>query len=167
MNSSIAAAIAPLEGLTVGEVLRRSARLHPGNVFFKGDGLRASFADFDAAVDRLATALLQLGIGRGDHVALWLPNSYEWALVFCASARIGAVVVPINTRYTAPEAAYILRQSDARLLVLTRRLWGKDYAQLLEGVLSELGSASMLRHVAWVKGEGAAGLDFASLAARP
>jgi fatty-acyl-CoA synthase len=74
-------------------------------------------------------------------------------------------VVPINTRYTAPEAAYILRQSDARLLVLARRLWGKDYAQLLAETLPEPGSAPLLRHVAWVKGEGAAGVEFETLVA--
>lgn len=160
------AQVAVLDGLTVGQALRRSARLHPDKDFFKGEGLCETFAHFDRAADRFATGLLQLGIGRGDHVALWLPNSYEWALSFCACARIGAVVVPINTRYTAPEAAYILRQSDARVLVMMRQLWGKDYAKLLAGILPELGSASVLRHLVWVKREGEAGLDFESLAAQ-
>jgi fatty-acyl-CoA synthase len=99
-------------------------------------------------------------------VALWLPNSREWALSFCACARIGAVVVPINTRYTAPEAAYLLRQSDARLLILMRRLWGKDYAQLLAGILTELGGAPVLRTVLWIERGGEIGLDFESVAAQ-
>lgn len=159
-------AVAALDGLTVGQALRRSARLYPEHVFFKGEGVHESFAEFDHAGDRLASGLLQLGIGRGDHVALWLPNSREWALSFSACARIGAVVVPINMRYTAPEAAYILRQSDARLLILMRRLWGKDFAQLLAGILPELSGGSVLRNVVWIERGGEAGLDFESIAAQ-
>jgi len=156
-----------LTGLTLGQALRRSARQYPDNILFKGEGRPVRFADFDLAADRLAAGLLGLGLSRGDHLALWLANSCEWALAFCACARIGVVVVPINTRYTAPEAAYILRQSDARALVMTRRLWGKDFARLLAEMLPDgLRSAPALRHLVWVGGEGEpAGIVFEDLAA--
>ena len=159
--------VAVLDGLTLGQALRRTARKYPDNTLFKGEGGPVDFADFDIAVDRLASGLLGLGLARGDHLALWLANSYEWALSFCACARIGVVVVPINTRYTAPEAAYILRQSDARALVMTRRLWGKDFARLLADMLPEgLRGAPELRHLAWVGGDGdPAGIVFEDLAA--
>lgn len=56
-------------GVTIGQALRRSARLWPANEFIVGMGERLSFAEVDARVDRLATGLLRLGVGRGDHVA--------------------------------------------------------------------------------------------------
>ncbi len=175
MNASDQAVVDGLNGLTVGAALRRSALRHGSTPYFKGDGAHVTFAEFDQATDRFASGLLRLGLRRGDHVALWLPNSYEWVLSFFACARIGAVVVPINTRYTAAEAGYILKQSDARALILMRRLWGKDYARLLAEMLPDLGeatsgelnlqSAPMLRDVAWVRGEGTmAGRSFDEIA---
>jgi fatty-acyl-CoA synthase len=126
--------IAPLEGLTLGQALRRSGELHAGREFIKCGDTSWTFSAFDEATDRLASGLLALGVRSGDHVAVWLNNSAEWAFTLCACARIGAVLVPINTRYTAGEAHYILAHSDAKLLVLSRRLWNKDYLQMLDGV---------------------------------
>ncbi len=84
-------------------------------------------------MDRLAAGLLRLGVGRGDHVAVWLPNGRDWILAFCATARIGAVIVPVNTRYKLDEVRYVLEQSDAKALVMLPRLWRTDaYAMLLE-----------------------------------
>ena len=138
--------IAALEGLTLGQALRRSAGLYPGLEFIKSGDVAWTFADFDRATDRLASGLLDLGVSSGDHVAVWLNNSVEWALTLCACARIGAVLVPINTRYTATEAHYILADSDAKVLVLSRRLWGKDYLEMLDGVApgAALGAAGKL-----------------------
>ncbi len=124
-------AVAPLHGLTVGAALRRSAQRFGALEFIKCQDQVSTFAETDAEVDRLAASLLGLGLSRGDHVAVWLTNSREWAITFLACARIGAVVVPINTRYTASEAGYILAQSDSRALVMTRRMWGIDYWAML------------------------------------
>ena len=158
MNPAIEPQVAELDGLTVGAALRRTAQRHPGNFYWKGEGPRTTFRDFDAAADRLASAFLALGLGRGDHIALWLPNAFEWALSFYAAARIGAVVVPINTRYTEPEAAYIVRQSDAKLVILQRRLWNRDYGAMLERMRQD---APELRHVVWIHE------SFEALAAHP
>jgi fatty-acyl-CoA synthase len=108
-------------------------------------------------VDRLAAGLLRLGVRKGDHVAVWLPNSPEWVLSFFACARIGAPLIPVNTRYKADEVAYILAQSDARALLMTPQMWGTDYYGMLVGLAPELlgqapGAASLaafpaLRHV--------------------
>jgi fatty-acyl-CoA synthase len=126
--------IAPLEGLTLGAALRRSAELYTNLEFIKSGDAAWTFSAFDRATDRLASGLLALGVSSGDHVAVWLNNSVDWALTLCACARIGAVLVPINTRYTASEAHYLLANSDAKLLVLSRRLWGKDYLEMLDSV---------------------------------
>ncbi|MCW2581788.1 MAG: hypothetical protein JWQ53_578, partial [Klenkia sp.] len=75
----------------------------------------------------LARALLARGVGRGDSIALWLPNHPEWLLLWLAAVRIGAAVVPVNTRYTPDEAAYVLEQSQARLLVVEADFLGLDH----------------------------------------
>jgi len=130
-DQALELAVAPLRGLTVGAALRRSAQRFGALEFIKCNDQVSTFSEIDAEVDRLAASFLGLGLSRGDHVAVWLTNSREWAITFLACARIGAVVVPINTRYTASEAGYILSQSDSRALVMTRRMWGNDYWAML------------------------------------
>ena len=170
--------IGELEGLSVGAALRRSARLYPDMPFLKSDEATLAFCEFDQRVDQLASGLAGLVIGHGDHVAVWLNNSIEWIQTFFACARIGAVVVPINTRYTATEAGHLLSQSDAKLLVMTRRIWGNDYLAQLErvapslaahqhGVL-QLDELPMLRHLVLVGEGGPPGSErFEALAAVP
>ena len=134
--------LSELEGMTVGRALRRSAAKWPDQEFFKTDDMSVTFTQFDDLVDQLAESLLALGLTRNDHIAVWLGNSLEWTLCFCACARIGAVVVPINTRYTAAEAGYILAQSDAKALILSKELYGLNYLQMLEHIAPSLKQAT-------------------------
>jgi fatty-acyl-CoA synthase len=139
MNTTL---LSELEGLTVGRALRRSAAKWPEQEFFKSQDTSLTFTQFDRLVDQLAQSLLALGLTRHDHIAVWLGNSLEWTLCFCACARIGAVVVPINTRYTAAEAGYILAQSDAKALILSKELYGLNYLQMLEHIAPSLKQAT-------------------------
>ena len=133
--------LSEVDGLTLGQALRRSGARWPDQDFFKTADVSVSFLQFDQRVDQFARALLALGLKRQDHVAVWLGNSLEWALTFCACARIGAVLVPINTRYTASEAGYILAQSDAKALVMTSVLYGLNYLEMLEQIAPSLAEA--------------------------
>jgi fatty-acyl-CoA synthase len=146
-----------LPPVTLGGALRSSAARHSVLPFILTKDRRLSFQEFDDEVDRFAAGLLGLGIGRGDHVALWLHNSIEWILVFCACARIGAVVVPVNTRYKRDEVRHVVANSNAKALVMLERMWGGDYYDMLVSMSPELaklppGSASSatfpaLRHI--------------------
>lgn len=138
MNESL---LAEVDGLTLGLALRRSGARWPDQDFFKTTEGSITFSQFDKQVDRFSQSLLTLGLGRQDHVAVWLGNSLEWALTFCACARIGAVLVPINTRYTASETSYILAQSDAKALVMSSVLYGLDYLNMLEQIAPSLAEA--------------------------
>jgi fatty-acyl-CoA synthase len=138
MNESL---LSEVDGLTLGVALRRSGARWPDQDFFKTAEESITFSQFDKQVDRLSQSFLTLGLGRQDHIAVWLGNSLEWALTFCACARIGAVLVPINTRYTASEAGYILAQSDAKALVMTSVLYGLDYLNMLEQIAPSLAEA--------------------------
>ncbi len=122
------------DGVTVGQALRRSARLWPETEFVVGMGERLDYAGFDAKLDKLAAGLLRQGVGRGDHVACWLANSPWWLLTWFACCRIGATVVSINTRYKTREVDFILRQSDAKALVAMPGYWNIDYLAMIEEI---------------------------------
>ncbi|MDQ6525218.1 class I adenylate-forming enzyme family protein [Nocardioides sp. LHD-245] len=82
------------------------------------DGERTfTFAEIAADAERLAAGLARWGVGEGDHVAISMANRVEWLHVWFAVARIGAVLVPLNTRFTEPEVGYVLRQGDVTHLI--------------------------------------------------
>ena len=89
--------------------------------------LRLSYAEFNAAVDGLATGLLRAGIDRGDRVGIWSPNCAEWSLVQYATAKVGAILVNVNPAYRTHELEYVLRQSGIRLLVSSAGYKTSDY----------------------------------------
>ena len=102
---------------------------------------RVTFEAFRARAERLARGLAALGLGRDDKLAIWLPNRPAWFLAQQACARLGAVVVALNPRYRAHELTYILRDSDARALLLTDHLGPTDYLETLREVLPGLARA--------------------------
>jgi fatty-acyl-CoA synthase len=118
---------------------------------------RVTFAEFRERADTLARGLATLGIGRGDKVAIWLPNRPAWFFAQYACATLGAVVVALNPRYKAHELTYILAQSDAAALLLADHLGGVDYFETLHETLPGLpgsipgelafGAFPQLRHV--------------------
>lgn len=125
---------------SLGGLLRRIASTMPDADFLVADNERITFSRFDDEVDRVADGLLAAGFGKGDHVALWVTNSPDWVRMLFAAARIGMVVIPINTRFKSGELEYILRQSDARALLMMDTCWGIDYPGLLSAVIPDLAS---------------------------
>lgn len=82
-----------------------------------------SWAELDRRTDALAAGLRAEGVGQGDRIAMLAGNRLEWCEVTIAAWKVGAVIVPINTRFTAPEVAYVASDSGARLLFADRALW--------------------------------------------
>ncbi len=95
---------------------------------------RVSFAGIDRAMVRIARALVASGVEPGDRVALWAPNSAAWIAAALGVLAARAWLVPINTRLTGEEAAYILDKTDARLLFAPERFLGTDYFGSLRAV---------------------------------
>lgn len=85
-----------------------------------------TFAELRDEVRRAAAAIAGLDVHPGDRVALWSPNTWHWVVACLAIHYVGAVVVPINTRYTADEAADIIDRTDAPLLIGMGRFLGAD-----------------------------------------
>lgn len=104
--------------------------------------VRWSFARLRDEVHAAARAAVAHGVAPGDRVAVWAPNSREWIAAALGVVSVGAVLVPVNTRYTAAEAADIVRRSGARLLFTERGFLGKDYVAMLHDSGADLGRLS-------------------------
>ncbi len=95
---------------------------------------RITYGELSVSTDILAKGLLAAGVRSGDRVAIWMGNSIEWLLTFYAAAKMGAVLVPLSTRFKADEARYILAQCEASFLILNDSFAGIDFVQLLDEV---------------------------------
>ncbi|HEU0058563.1 MAG TPA: AMP-binding protein [Hyphomicrobiaceae bacterium] len=127
---------------------------------------RFTFAELARDIDAVARGLIALGIGPGDKVALWMPNRPEWIQAALAVMRIGAVLVPINTRLRTEDAAYVLDQSDSTALIIAARSGPIDYLAMVCQLLPSLAPGAgglrdarlaALRHVIVVGDAGTAG----------
>ena len=126
----------PMRTTTIGEDLRRTAARVPDRPALVDlpSGRRWSYAEFDAAVDELARALLDAGLATGDRVGIWAPNRPEWTLLQYATARTGLVLVTVNPAYRAGELEYVLRQSGCRWLVASPGFKTSDYRGMVAEV---------------------------------
>jgi fatty-acyl-CoA synthase len=125
-------------GRSVAQVLEECAREHPDRVFLMFGDRRLTFRQVNARASALAAAMHELGVERGDRIALDLPNWPEFVLSMFAAAKLGAVIVPLNPRYTVPELQYMLRHSEATVVVCAETFNGVDYLQLFENFLTSL-----------------------------
>jgi HIP---CoA ligase len=123
----------PGDAFTIPALLLAMARAHPdAEALVEGD-LRITYAGLADRVQLGAAALIASGIEPGDAVSIWAPNSTDWIVAMLSVASAGAVLVPLNTRFQGPEAAYILNRSRARLLLSAGQFLGRDYPALLAG----------------------------------
>jgi fatty-acyl-CoA synthase len=129
------------EPITIAQLLERTAVVHGERDALVFGHRRVTWAQARAEARKLAKALIAAGIGPGDHVAIWVPNHIEWVEMWFATAYVGAVLVTVNTRYKTEEVRYILRQSDARMLVMVREFVGIDYVAMLQRVCPDLATA--------------------------
>jgi fatty-acyl-CoA synthase len=122
----------PLLGMTIGQCLDRIAELYPDTEAVVGlvKDIRFTYAEFNQIVDRAAKALLKLGIQKGDRVAIWSTNNYEWITCQYATAKIGAILVNVNPAYRLHELEYVLRESRAKVLMLIESFKSTNYVEL-------------------------------------
>ena len=124
--------------LTVAEALEARAGEDPDRTYLICGGRSYTYGQVNARAEALAAAFHQLGIEAGDRVAVDLPNWPEFAVSLFAAAKLGAVIVPLNPRYTVPELQYMLRHSEAVAVVSAEDFGGTDYLELFEGLLATL-----------------------------
>jgi fatty-acyl-CoA synthase len=114
---------------------------------------RLSYLELQREADRLASALLNLGLAPGDRVGIWSHNNVAWVLMQIATAKVGIILVNINPAYRTAELEYALNKVACKALVTMPQFKTSDYL----GMLRELGPARLplLKHIAWIDKEGA------------
>ncbi len=125
---------------TLSQVLRENTAKTPDAPFiiYSDRNLRWSWQEFDKRVDELAKALLAIGLKKGDHVGLWATNIPDWNTFLFATARIGAILVTINTNYKLHELDYLIKQADLVALVIVDGWRDSDYVAMVNELVPEL-----------------------------
>jgi fatty-acyl-CoA synthase len=125
---------------TIGSLVDERARRDGAREALVFQGQRWTFADLARDVDAVARGLIQLGIAPGDRVALWMMNRPEWIHAALAIMRVGAILLPVNTRFRTEDLAYVLGQSDSTALVIAARSGPVDYLGMVRALLPSLGA---------------------------
>lgn len=130
--------------VTVGDLLDQVAARYPDDeaVKYIDRPYRRTWREFAEECDRVAKGMLAVGIGKGDHVAIWATNVPEWLITLFACAKIGAVLVTVNTSYKVYELEYLLKQSDAKVLVMIHGIKHVSYVDIVRDMLPELSACA-------------------------
>ncbi|HCP32183.1 TPA: AMP-binding protein [Candidatus Acetothermia bacterium] len=123
---------------TLSQVLSETTRAFPRRNAIIDQGYKISYQELNERVNQLARGLIELGVQKGEKVGLWMPNVPKWVIAYFAIARIGAVVVPMNTRYKSHEVHYILQNSEATTLFMADTFVGIDYRKMIGEVRENL-----------------------------
>ena len=134
--------------MSLHPIIHAQTRPNDPAVIMAGSGKQMTFGEMDAAANRFANLLRSKGLQEGDAFAVLLENRMEFFTLVWGSQRAGTMLVPISTRLTAPEIAYIIRDSEAKFLVTSAH-----FADLLEGIRAECEGLDVLV----MDGEGAEG----------
>ncbi|MGA1819565.1 MAG: long-chain-fatty-acid--CoA ligase [Thermoplasmatota archaeon] len=119
---------------TLSDFLRYAAERHPERMAIFYEDRAITYRRLDQMSSEFASGLLKMGICKGDRVGLYMPNFPEWIVAFFGIARMGGIVVPMNTRYRAKEVEYIMNNSEATALVMTSEFMKIDYIEVLDGL---------------------------------
>src|SRR5687767_13280683 len=119
----------PFRDIAVGQLLTQLAEWLPGHdaLVYPHRNLRWTFLDLEGEARLIARGLIASGVERGDRVAVWATNVPEWIVLQFALAKIGAILVTVNTSLRAREIEYLLRQSEAGTLFTIAGFKGVDY----------------------------------------
>lgn len=138
MTVTSTAMTSDLSEFTYPRLLQRQVRTRPQRLAIVTPTQRVTWQQLGDDVTRHSAALQALGVQPGAKVAILMPNSYEWAVWAYAAAGIGAVVVPVNTRFRQAELAYQLKASDTELLVLGATIGDTDYLGMVQALVPAL-----------------------------
>ncbi len=130
------ASLTPMIGETIGANFDRIVASYPERdaVVVRHQDVRWTYAEFGARVDRVARALVAIGLRPGDRMGIWAPNGAEWLLVQYASAKAGVILVNVNPAYRTSELEFVLKQSGCRVLISARAFKSSDYVAMVKEV---------------------------------
>jgi acyl-CoA synthetase (AMP-forming)/AMP-acid ligase II len=143
---------------TLAELVDDAARRFADDEGLVEDGERWTFGELGERVHEAAGALIASGVSHGDRVGIWAPNIREWVVAALAVYSVGAVLVPVNTRFKSREARYVLDKAGVRLLFTVTGFLGTDYVQAVR----EDGGVRSLEEIVVLRGpvaEGTVGFE--------
>lgn len=125
---------------TLGQLLEKWAAELPEHDFmvYPDRGLRLTYKEFNERVDNIAKGLLQLGVTKDSKVGMWAKNVPDWLTMFFAAAKLGAVLVTVNTNYKNAELEYIMKNADIHTMCLVNGYRDSDYVQMMYDLVPEL-----------------------------
>ena len=128
---------------TIGDFLEHWAKNTPDKEYlvYSDRNLRFTYKQFNERVDDLAKGLLAIGVKKGEHVGIWATNVPDWLTFLYASAKIGAVLVTINTNYKQNELEYLVENADIHTLCITEGVFDGSYIDMTYTMLPELKEA--------------------------
>jgi len=127
-----------LKNLSLWEVFERQAKATPQAEALVFNHTRITYHQLAEKVAHFAAGLAHHGLNKGDHLALIMPNWIEFVVTYLASARLGAVLVPLNVRYRTNEIEFMLRNSGAKILVTCAEFGDYDFVGLLRELKPKL-----------------------------
>ena len=132
--------VPPLRDLTLGDLLKETASKFPDQdaVVYVDRDYRLTWQQFDELTDELAKGLMALGIQKGEKVAVWATNVPFWVALMFATAKMGAVLLTVNTAYKRNELKYLLTNSDADNIFIINGFRDSDYIEILYDLAPEL-----------------------------
>jgi len=125
---------------TIGDVFEKQVREDPDREFivYPDRDLRFTYKQFNERVNLMAKGLLEIGIGKGDHVGIWAKNVPDWLTFMFATAKIGAVLVTVNTAYKIHEVEYVMNQADLKALAIIDGFRDVNYIDIMYELVPEL-----------------------------
>ncbi len=129
-----------LKDFTLGGLLEYYRETTPDHDFmvYPDRGLRFTYKEFDERVNKFAKGLIAIGVTRGSHVGIWAKNVPDWLTFMFATAKIGAVLVTINTNYRIAELEYLMKNSDLHTLCMVEGYRGNNYLDTIYELIPEL-----------------------------
>lgn len=134
----------PLVGMTIGAKFDEACQQYAEHdaVISLHQNMRLSYRELQAKVDAFTCSLLRLGLKKGDRLAIWSPNCVEWTITQFATAKVGIILVNLNTAYKKNELEYVLNKVSCTGLVIASTFKTSDYQEILSQIAPELSSAT-------------------------
>lgn len=131
--------------ITMGQLVDLMAKELGDNLalVYQNRGIKYNYREFRDICNQVAKGLMAIGIKKGDNVAIWANNVPEWVLAQFGSAKMGAVLVTVNTNYRSFELEYLLKQSDSTTIILVHGVKQQnEYIDIMYELCPELNSCA-------------------------
>lgn len=140
MSHDIGPTDTPLIEDTIGDYFDKVVESNPNKiaVISQHQHLRLTYRELQQKANQLASAMIAIGLEKGDRVGIWSHNNVEWLLMQLATAKAGIILVNLNPAYRIFELQYALNKVNCKALVLMRHFKASDYAQMIQEMIPEV-----------------------------